>query len=33
VLDNGLFQTRFEYVMPTWQEALKAYLSERGLLH
>jgi dTDP-4-dehydrorhamnose reductase len=32
VLDNGLFQARYEYVMPTWQEALKAYLSERGML-
>jgi dTDP-4-dehydrorhamnose reductase len=32
VLDNGLFQTQFGHTLRPWNEALRDYLKERGLL-
>jgi dTDP-4-dehydrorhamnose reductase len=32
VLDNGYYQSRFGYVLHSWQEALRAHLKERNLL-
>jgi dTDP-4-dehydrorhamnose reductase len=32
VLDNSKFQGRFNFVMPSWKDALKRYLKERGML-
>ena len=32
VLDNGLYQSKFGFAMPAWQDALRRYLAERGML-